>query len=297
MKPAKTVVFPLLFLLSAIASSQDFDRVEITTQKVTDKIYMLQGQGGNIGVLVGEDGTLIIDDQFAPLTEKIKTAIAKISDHPAQFVLNTHWHYDHTDGNENFGEAGAIIVSHENSRERMSKDQVLAMTGQKQEAYDDKGLPKITFAESMAFHYNGETVNVFHVGPAHTDGDAIIHFVEANVIHTGDVFVRYGLPFIDQPNGGNVEGMIAFVDAVATLADDNTKIIPGHGALSNKKDLLSYRAMLQTITDTIKQEMDKGKSLQQIADAKPLSQYPNGFVTQDAFVKIVYDSINANRGK
>jgi glyoxylase-like metal-dependent hydrolase (beta-lactamase superfamily II) len=295
MKNLKTTLFTALLFCSPFCLSQDLANVQISTQKINDKIYMLQGSGGNIGVLVGNDGTLIIDDQFAPLTEKIKAAIGKISDHPTQFVLNTHWHYDHTDGNENFGGAGAVIVSHENSRSRMAADQVLGMSGRKQEAYSAEGLPKITFAETMTFHYNGETVNVFHVGPAHTDGDAIIHFVESNVFHTGDVFVRYGLPFIDQPNGGNVEGMIAFVDAVASIADDNSKIIPGHGQVSTKKDLIAYSDMLKSITATIKQSMDKGLSLQQITDSKPLQQYPDGFVTQDAFVKIVYDSILANR--
>lgn len=294
--PALLIVSLFFTVISAVCFSQDMANVSITTHKVTNNIYMLQGQGGNIGVLVGGDGTIIIDDQFAPLTEKIKTAISEINEHPTQFVLNTHWHYDHTDGNENFGKAGAIIVSQANSRSRMATDQILGMMGRKQEAYEYAGLPKITFEESMTFHYNGETLNAFHVGPAHTDGDAIVHFVESNVFHTGDVFVRYGLPFIDQPNGGNVEGMIKFVDAVIALADENTKIIPGHGQIASKQDLINYRNMLQSITDQIKTLMDRGMSLEQITDAKPLNEYPaRGFVTPDAFVKIVFDSINANR--
>jgi len=293
----KTHLIALAFslsLISTITIGQDMANVQISTQKINDKIYMLQGEGGNIGVLVGSDGTLIVDDQFAPLTEKIKTAIAAINDHPTQFVLNTHWHYDHTDGNENFGKAGAVIVSHENSRTRMATDQVLEMFGRDQPAYSIEGLPKITFKDSMTFHYNGETVNVFHLGPAHTDGDAIVHFVESNIFHTGDVFVRYGLPYIDQPNGGNIYGMISTADTLATLANDETKIIPGHGAISTKKDLLAYRDMLQAITDTIKADMDKGLSLQQIIDKKPIEQYAGGFVQPAAFVKIVYDSIQAN---
>lgn len=295
MKNIFIVLTAMLTLVTQAVFSQNMENVKITTTKVTDKIYMLQGQGGNVGVLVGEDGTLIVDDQFAPLTKKLQTAIANISDHPTQFLVNTHWHYDHSDGNENFGAAGAIIVSQENSRTRMTEDQVLQMSGYKQEAYNHQGLPKITFEESMSFHYNGETVNVFHLGPAHTDGDAVIHFVESNVFHTGDVFVRYGLPFIDQPNGGNVEGMIAFVDAIAALADDDTKIIPGHGQVSSKEDLIAYRDMLQSMTDSIKQSMDKGMNLQQITDTKPFNQYSDGFVTRDAFVKIVFDSIEANK--
>lgn len=286
---------PACLLLSQSTFSQNMDNVKITTTQVTDKIYMLQGQGGNVGVLVGNDGTLIVDGQFAPLTKKLQAAIADISDHPTQFLVNTHWHYDHSDGNENFGAAGAIIVSQENSRTRMTQDQVLQMSGYKQEAYSHEGLPKITFEESMTFHFNGETVNVFHVGPAHTDGDAVIHFVESNVFHTGDVFVRYGLPFIDQPNGGNVEGMIAFVEAIAALADDKTKIIPGHGQVSSKKDLLAYRDMLQSNTNKVKQLKDKGMNLQQITETNPLAEFRDGFVTRDAFVKIIYDSLEANQ--
>ena len=294
MNPLKTIALAALLHIPSISHGQDMSNVQIRTVPVTDKIYMLQGQGGNIGVLVGDDGTIIVDDQFAPLTEKIKAAIADINDHPTQFVVNTHWHYDHSDGNENFGKAGAIIVSQENSRTRMANDQVLQMTGYKQEAYEYHGLPKITFEESMTFHYNGETVNIFHVGPAHTDGDAIIHFVDSNVFHTGDVFVRYGLPFIDQPNGGNIEGMIAFVDAVIALADEDTKIIPGHGALSTKQDLIAYRDMLQGMVDTIKDGMRKGMGLQELIDSKPLDSHRDGFVTRDNFVKIIYDSILAN---
>ena len=269
MKKTVALLSIILAACTQVPVEEEMANVQIQTQQVTDKIYMLQGQGGNIGVLVGDDGTIIVDDQFAPLTEKIKTAITAINAHPTQFVVNTHWHYDHSDGNENFGAAGAVIVSQENSRTRMATDQVLQMTGYKQEAYSYEGLPKITFEENMTFHYNGETVNIFHVGPAHTDGDAIIHFVESNVFHTGDVFVRYGLPFIDQPNGGNIEGMIAFVDAVIELANEQTKIIPGHGQVSTKQDLIDYRNMLQGMRDKVKQAMDNGQNLQQIIDSKP----------------------------
>ena len=282
-------------LLTQVVASQDMADVEIKINQITTNIYMLQGEGGNIGVLVGADGTLIVDDQFAPLTDKIKTAITTISDHPVQFLLNTHWHYDHTDGNENFGSAGAIIISQANSRERMAHDQVLQLLERPQPAYSAEGLPKITFDDTMMFHYNGEIVNVFHLGPAHTDGDAIIHFTKANVFHTGDVFVRYGLPFIDQPNGGNIEGMIKVIDAIARLADDNSKIIPGHGGLSTKQDLIAYGDMLKSITSTIRNLMDEGKSLSEIIATKSLAKYDGGFIGADDFVKIVYDSILANQ--
>lgn len=287
----KTSSFLICFFVTA-SLAQDFDAVKIKTKKLSESIYMLEGSGGNIGVCIGEDGTFIIDDQFAPLTEKITAAIGKITPKPVQFLINTHWHFDHTDGNENFGSAGAIIVSHENSRKRMARDEVVALVGTEQKAYSRDGLPKITFKESMSFHYNGETINIFHIGRAHTDGDAIVHFVESNVLHMGDVFVRYVFPFIDEPNGGNINGMIETLDKAAELANNQTQIIPGHGQVSNRKDLLDYRKMLVTIRDRIKIQVEKGKTLKQIIASNPTQDYEGSdFVAKDDFVKIVYDSI------
>ena len=234
-------------LLPFLATAQDFDNIEITTTPVRDNIYMLQGSGGNIGVSIGNDGTLIVDDQFAPLTNKIAAAIAELTDRPVNIVVNSHFHYDHTDGNENFGRAGAYIVAHDNSRKRMESTQVLAGSGRVQEAYDTVGLPKITFFDSMRFYFNGNAVDIVKTGNGHTDGDAQIYFREANVIHTGDMFVRYGLPFIDQSNGGTMDGMIDALMNIASLIDDDTIIIPGHGQLSSRDDLLDYRAMLVVI--------------------------------------------------
>ena len=287
----KTSSFLICFIVTA-SLAQDFDAIKIKTIKLSESIYMLEGSGGNIGVCIGEDGTFIIDDQFAPLTEKITAAIEKITPKPVQFLINTHWHFDHTDGNENFGSAGAIIVSHENSRKRMERDEVIALVGTEQKAYSRDGLPKITFKESMSFHYNGETINIYHIGRAHTDGDAIIHFVESNVLHMGDVFVRYVFPFIDEPNGGNINGMIKTLDKAAELANNQTQIIPGHGQVSNRKDLLDYRKMLVTIRNRIKIQIEKGKTLKQIIASNPTQDYEGSdFVTKDDFVKIVYDSI------
>ena len=287
----KTSSFLICFFITA-SLAQDFDAVKIKTKKLSESIYMLEGSGGNIGVCIGEDGTFIIDDQFAPLTEKITAEIEKITPKPVQFLINTHWHFDHTDGNENFGGAGAIIVSHQNSRKRMARDEVVALVGTEQKAYSRDGLPKITFKESMSFHYNGETINIFHVGRAHTDGDAIVHFVESNVLHMGDVFVRYVFPFIDEPNGGNINGMIKTLDKAAELANNQTQIIPGHGQVSNKKDLLDYRKMLVTIRDRIKIQIEKDKTLKQIIASNPTRGYEGSdFVAKDDFVKIVYDSI------
>ncbi len=236
-----------LLVLPTAASAQDFDNIEIRTFPVRDNIYMLQGSGGNIGVSIGEDGTLIIDDQFAPLSDKIAAAIAELTERPVSFIVNSHFHYDHSDGNENFGRAGAYIVAQDNARKRMESTQTLAGSGRVQEAYDDVGLPKITFFDAMRFYFNGNTVELVYTGDGHTDGDAQVYFREANVIHTGDMFVRYGLPFIDQNNGGSLDGMIDALSEIASLIDQDTIIIPGHGQLSNRDDLLDFRNMLVVI--------------------------------------------------
>src|SRR6185503_603806 len=209
--------------------AQNFDSVEIKTTKLTESIYMLEGSGGNIGVLVGNDGIIIIDDQYAPLTEKIRTALSKISDKPVKFVINTHFHGDHSDGNKNFADQGAIILSHENARKRLAVDYLFEALKQTQKASPYEALPKITFADSVTFHMNGQTVHVFYAKNAHTDGDVIIHFKEANIFHCGDVFVRYGFPFIDQPAGGSIDGMIKATENLIAITNDQSKIIPGHG--------------------------------------------------------------------
>ena len=259
------VILPLQFL--NVVAAQDFDNIEITATQVTDSIYMLQGSGGNIGVSVGDDGTFIIDDQFAPLTDKISAAIGELTDQPVEFVVNTHFHFDHSDGNENFGRAGAYIVAQDNSRKRMEVDHVV--NGRPQPAYGEVGQPKITFFDAMRFYYNGHTIDLIHTGIGHTDGDAQIYFREANVIHTGDMFVRYGLPFIDQPNGGSTDGMIDALWNIAGIIDDETIIIPGHGQLSSRADLLDFRNMLMTMRTRIKAAVAEGLTADQMVAGNP----------------------------
>ena len=259
------VILPLQFL--NVVAAQDFDNIEITATQVTDSIYMLQGSGGNIGVSVGDDGTFIIDDQFAPLTDKISAAIGELTDQSVEFVVNTHFHFDHSDGNENFGRAGAYIVAQDNSRKRMEVDHVV--NGRPQPAYDKVGQPKITFFDTMRFYFNGHTIDLIHTGIGHTDGDAQIYFREANVIHTGDMFVRYGLPFIDQPNGGSTDGMIDALWNIAGIIDDETIIIPGHGQLSSRADLLDFRNMLMTMRTRIKAAVAEGLTADQMVAGNP----------------------------
>ena len=251
---------------------------------------MLEGEGGNIGLLIGKDGAVIIDDQFAPLSEKIKTAIQKLTDVPVRFVINTHFHFDHVGGNENFGREGAIIVAQSNSRLRMSVDEFIAETKETRNAAPYDALPKITFADSVTLHLNGETVQVMHVKHAHTDGDAIIYFKESNTIHAGDVFVRYGLPYIDQPHGGTIDGMISGADAIINMADENTKIVPGHGAIATRKDVEAFKNMLVTIRNRIADAMKQGKTVNDIIAMDPTKEYKTEF-ERSAFILLVYDSL------
>jgi len=270
--------------------SQNFDTVQIKTHKMSETIYMLEGDGGNIGLLTGKDGTVMIDDQFAPLSEKIKTAIKQVTDAPVRFVINTHFHGDHVGGNENFGKDGAIIVAQSNSRLRMTKDEFDSTLKQTRKAAPYDALPKVTFGDSVTLHLDGETVQVTHVPHAHTDGDAIIYFKESNIIHAGDVFVRYGLPFIDQPHGGSIDGMIAGTDAILNLADDNTKIIPGHGDIAAKKDVADYKNMLVTIRNRIADGIKQGKSVDDVIAMDPTKEYKAG-VGRSEFILLVYESM------
>lgn len=264
----------LAFLsLPLMGVAQDFSTVEITTIPVKDNIFMLQGSGGNIGVSVGDDGVIIIDDQFGPLTQKIEAAIAELSDKPVTFVMNSHFHYDHTDGNTNFGRAGAYIVAQDNARKRMESTQVLSGSGRVQEAYESVGLPKITFEDSMRFYFNGNAVDIVNTGNGHTDGDAQIYFRESNVIHTGDMFVRYGLPFIDRDNGGTADGMIDALMNISALINDDTIIIPGHGVLSNRADLLEFRDMLVVIRGRLVRAKVQGLSIDEMLAAEPADGY------------------------
>ena len=284
------IIVVLLFASCLTVTAQNFDTINIKTTKVAGSVYMLEGSGGNIGVLVGNDGVILIDDQFAPLSEKIKKAIAAISDKQIRFIINTHFHGDHSDGNKIFGSEGSIIVAHENVRKRLSTDYLFEAFKQEQKAMSYEGLPKITFAESLTFNMNGETVQVIHIKNAHTDGDAAIYFKESNVLHTGDAFVRYGLPFIDDGGGGTIDGMIKGADQMLKMINDETKIIPGHGQISNKKDLLDYKNKLQTIRNRIADGIKAGKTVDQIISSDPTKEFKTGF-DKVFFVQSVYKSL------
>lgn len=297
---AAHLLMSLLFTLSAAASAQEgMEDVTIESIRVAEGVYMLTGRGGNIGVSTGPDGVIVIDDQFAPLSEKILAAIRVLDEGPLRFVVNTHWHGDHTGGNENLGKAGAIIVAHENVRARMSTEQFMASFNRTVPASPEAALPVITFTDAVSFHWNGDDIDVFHVPAAHTDGDAIIHFKKANVVHTGDVYFNQAYPFIDAGSGGTVAGVLAAVDRLLALGDDATRFIPGHGTVSGKTGLAAYRSMLQTMSERIDRLIDEGLDRDAVIAARPSRDYDavwgNGFLKPDDWVGVMYDALTAVR--
>jgi cyclase len=252
---------------------RDFSTVEIKTEKVADGVYMLTGAGGNIGVSVGADGVLIIDDQFAPLTEKIKAAIAALTDKPIKFLLNTHYHGDHTGGNENLGNAGVVIVAQDNARKRLSLDQVNPSNGRVTPAAPYAALPVITFNDTLSFHMNGDSIVVFHVAPAHTDGDAIVRFTRGNVVHMGDCLFNGRYPVIDVPAGGSIDGMIAAAERVLPTLAADTKLIPGHGPLADQAALQAFHDMLVGVRNKIRPLVKAGKTADEIVAARPTAAF------------------------
>jgi len=257
---------------------------------------MLEGAGGNIGLSVGNDDPFLIDDQYAPLTAKIKAAVATVTAKPVRFVLNTHWHSDHTGGNEAMAGSGAIIAAHENVRRRMSKEQFLAAFNIRTPASPPAALPVITFSDTISFYVNGDTLYTFHVRNAHTDGDAIILFRKANVVHMGDTFFNGFYPFIDVSTGGSLSGMLSAANEALAMTNSGTRFIPGHGPLATRADLARYRDMLATVQQRVSRLVRQRRTLKQVLEAKPLAdldgQWGKGFLKAEQFLSIVYESLN-----
>ena len=279
-------------LATGVAQAQSrFDKVEIRTEQLSPSTYVLFGAGGNIGLSVGADSVFVIDDQYAPLSEKIAAAIKKITDKPVQFVLNTHWHSDHTGGNENFAKGGALIIAHDNVKKRLSTEQFIEFLRAKEAPLPKIAQPVVTFSTDVTFHINGDEVYAFHMPKAHTDGDAIIHFRKSNVIHMGDIFFNGFYPFIDTSSGGSPEGVVAAADRVLAMADDATRIIPGHGPVSNKAELKIYRDMVATVSARVKKLAQEGKKLDEIIAAKPSAEYDErwgkGFIPTGRFIEML----------
>jgi glyoxylase-like metal-dependent hydrolase (beta-lactamase superfamily II) len=276
--------------------AQDYSQVEIQARQIRPGVAVLFGAGGNIGVSHGEDGTFIVDDQFAQLTDKIQAAIAGLGASPVRFLINTHWHFDHAGGNENFGKAGALIVAQENVRTRLAGGGLVA--GNDSPPAPKAALPVITYDHSLTFHLNGDTIDVIHTGGGHTDGDSVIYWRKANVLHTGDMMMhRLGFPFIDLGSGGNVLHLIASLDQMIAMTNAETVIIPGHGELATRADLIAWRGMIAACVDKVKALKDASRTLEQARAAKPLAGMSNatgGFVAEDAFVDAIWGSLVAH---
>ena len=284
----------LVLLVSRPGLAQNYDTVQVHTTALAKGVYMLAGAGGNMGLAVGEDAVFLVDDEFAPLTPKIRAAIAALSPKPVRFVLNTHWHFDHTGGNKDHGDAGALIVAHDNVRKRMSTDQFIDALKRAEPAAPKGALPVVTFNDSITFHINGDDVLAFHVAPAHTDGDAIVVFKGANVVHMGDVFLSAGFPFVDLSSGGSVHGFIAAAERVLPVLDANTKVIPGHGPLSDKARVKAFHDMLVVMRDRMKKEIAAKHTIEQVLASTITADYdkewPGG---RERFLRILFQELSA----
>lgn len=279
-------------LIAVPASAQaDWDAVEIETEVLSDSVAVLYGRGGNIAVAHGEDATLIIDDQFAPLVPKIEGAVEALGATPVKYVVNTHWHGDHTGGNEEFGKTGATIFAHDNVRVRMSQPQ---QRGERTTPASPKeALPVVTFPQGLRIHLNGDTINLMYFGGGHTDGDSVVFFDEDNIVHMGDMYFKIpGYPFIDTASGGSIYNAMVTIDAVIGSIDDETMVIPGHGPMSNKAELVEYRLFLEEAVTRVEALRDEDLTLEQAVAAKPFADWDRGegFIDADGFVTAIWNS-------
>ena len=285
----------IVLSFGALGQQRDYGKVEIKATRVAGSVWMLQGAGGNIAVSVGDDGVVMVDDEFAPLVPKIKAALAKISQKPVRFLINTHWHFDHVGGNAGMADTAAILA-HENVRKRMQAGaKILDMTIAPAEP---RALPVVTYQHDVSIWLNGEPVRALHVAPGHTDGDTIVFFTRSNVVHMGDDFVTYGFPFVDLDSGGSVRGMIAAIDEVLPQIPSDAKIIPGHGPPSTVADVKKFRGTLDEIVALVARGLKSGKTVEQMQKEKLLAPYAswNGeFVKADDFIATVARDLQSKK--
>lgn len=283
-----------ILIASPLAAQRDFSQVEITSQELAPGVAVLFGAGGNIGVSHGDDGTLIIDDQFAPLTDKIEAAVAYLGATPVHYVVNTHWHFDHTGGNENLGKKGAHIIAHENVRVRLVKGSPEGSRFPVPPA-PDEALPVVTYDRGITLHLNGDTIDVMFVGGGHTDGDSIVRWREKNIVHMGDLYFKIpGWPFVDVDSGGDIEDLLFSLDTAINLMDDNTQVIPGHGPMSNRAELVAYRNTVGEALTRIRALRSSGSTLEEAQASRPLDSFERGegFISEDQFIEAVWRSLD-----
>ena len=266
-------------LAIAVFAQQDFSSVEIIPHHVAGSVYYLEGRGGNIGLSIGEDGIIMIDDQFAPLTEKIVAAIRSLSDGEIRFLINTHVHGDHTGGNENLGNMGVLILARDEIRVRLAQQAPAA------------ALPVLTYSDAITVHLNGEEVYAFPVPPAHTDGDTFIYFKDSDVVHTGDVFRTTAFPVIDTNNGGTLKGTLEALGRLIGVAGPNTKILPGHGVVSDREDVMGFRDMVLDVSGQVEELLAKNMSYEQVAAADPTAAYNAQYGDPDRFLRALYTEL------
>jgi len=286
-------------LVAVGVAQQDFSKVEIKTERLADDVWVLYGSGGNIGLCSGPDGALLVDDQFAPLSPKILAAVKAANDAPLRWVVNTHWHGDHVGGNEAMAAAGATLIAHDRVRQRMIEGQDNKTFNRKVDPAPAKALPLITFNDSTTLHVNGEDAVAFHVAPAHTDGDVIVWFPKANVVHMGDTFFSATYPIIDLESGGSIDGLIAASARVLARIGDATRVIPGHGTVSDKAGLQRYHDMLVGVRAAVAKLVKQKKSLDDVVAAKPTAAWDEtwgkGYMKPDLFTRILYTELSAKK--
>lgn len=296
---SRIAVLACLAAGSCFAQDRDFSKVQIKVSKVAGTVYMLEGAGGNIGASVGEDGIVIVDDQYAPLAERIQAALKGITDKPVRFIINTHYHFDHTGGNE-FFQKQAPIIAQDNVRKRLETGSNAGNGGavkMEMKALPAAGLPIITFDHDVTVHLNGEDIRALHFPAGHTDGDSVIYFPKSNVVHMGDDFVTYGFPFIDVDSGGSIDGMISGVEGAIAQLPADVKIIPGHGPVSNLDDVRAFLKMLKETRAAVQDALKKKMTLAQMKEKKvlePWKKYSGDFISEDAFLETLYNSLTGH---
>ena len=284
-------------IAAVVVAQQDMSKVEINTEKLADGIWVLYGAGGNIGLCSGPDGALMIDDQYAQLSDKLLTAMKAANDAPLRWVVNTHWHGDHVGGNEAMAAAGATLIAHDRVRERMMEGQDNKFFQRKVDPAPAKALPIVTFSDTTELHVNGEDAVAFHVPPAHTDGDVVVWFPKANVVHMGDTYLSSMYPIIDLESGGSINGLVAASESVLKRIDDQTKVIPGHGTVSDKAGLQKWHGMLVGTRAAVAKLVKEKKTLDQAVAAKPTAPWDDvwgkGFMKPDLYTKVLYTELSA----